>query len=266
MSFASQGYLSPDLAGWIVKHRSENSVCFGLADRLNRVCQSVMLACSVPDNDQWALVTLLLFARALSSFQGGVLMVERGMTIEALTLARSGLESSFYLAALARNPTLIERMISSDAKHKRQTVRWLTSPAAASAGLPPEQVQQLCDLLKKPVPSAPPLTIQAAAQEAEMSEVYETVYRDLCDRAAHPSLTSLVRHITHNSADKIDSLRFRPDGTDTQGIILALAAVLPVVIGVGKIFPIADESTSELNACWELYRQLMSADGTWARS
>src|SRR5690348_6870667 len=98
MTFASEGYLWPGLSEWITKHRSENAIHFELADRLNRVCLRALTACSVPDSDKMMVVTLLL-ARALSSYQGGLLMVERGMSTEALTLARSCLESSFYLAA-----------------------------------------------------------------------------------------------------------------------------------------------------------------------
>lgn len=263
MSLASEGYLSSDIAGWIAKHRSENPLHFGLADRLNRVCQRVMLACWVPDNDNQRLVALLLLARALSSFQGGVLMIERGMSIEALTLARSCLESSFFLAALVRNPAaLIERMISSDAKQKRKTATWLSSPAAALAELPPEQVQKLLGLLTQPAPSTPELTIQWAAREAEMLEIYETIYRDFCDRAAHPSLNSLHRHVTKDADDKIDGLRYGPEMTETRGAILALiTAIQPAIYGTTKIFAIEDECSVELNVCFEIYRQLISAAG-----
>lgn len=97
MSLESEGYLSPDVGSWIAKHRSQHPEPFGLADRMNRTAQRAMMGCSVPDNDNRALLVVLLFARGLSSFQGGVLMMERGMSVEALTLARSRLETSFYL-------------------------------------------------------------------------------------------------------------------------------------------------------------------------
>ena len=98
-----------------------------------------MLACSVPDYDNRALVVLLLFARGISSFQGAVLMIERGMSVEALTLARSCPETSFYLAAIVRNPAAIEGMIGSDARQKRKIARWLTGAGAAAAELPQEK-------------------------------------------------------------------------------------------------------------------------------
>src|ERR1700751_1364751 len=62
MSLESDGYLSPDMGNWISKHRGLNAECFSLADRMNRACQHAMLACSVPDNDNRALLVLLLFA------------------------------------------------------------------------------------------------------------------------------------------------------------------------------------------------------------
>ena len=60
-------------------------------------------------------------------------MIERGMSVEALTLSRSCLESSFYLGAVAHSPDFIERLISSDTAHKRKVATWLTNPAAAVA-------------------------------------------------------------------------------------------------------------------------------------
>jgi hypothetical protein len=44
MSLASDGYLSPDVGGWIAKHRAQCVEWFALAGRLNRVCQHAMLA------------------------------------------------------------------------------------------------------------------------------------------------------------------------------------------------------------------------------
>jgi len=261
MSFASEGFLWPGLSEWITKHRSENPLHFELADRFNRVCLRALTACSVPDSDNLRLVVSLLFARALSSFQGGLLMVERGMSTEALTLARSCLESSFYLAATVRNPACIDRMISSDTKHKRGTIRWLKSPAAAIAEFPPEQVHELINQLERAAPSEEePLQIWWAAEQAEMSEIYETFYRDLCNRAAHPSLSSLQRHMTRNADNEIDGLSFAPEKTETRNIILGLITALhPAVDGAGKVFPMTDECSRELNACWETYVQLNRA-------
>jgi hypothetical protein len=241
MSLASDGYLSPDVASWIAKHRAEHAKWFNLADRLNRICQRVMLAAVVPDGDNRALLVMLFFARALSSFQGAVLMIERGMSVEALTLSRSCLESSFYLGAVAHSPDFIERLISSDTAHKRKVATWLTNPAAAVAELSADQLEKLRGFLvnlKAAPAKAAPVTIKSAADTAGLSDIYETVYRDLSDRAAHPSLNSLLRHISLDAHGNAIGLRFGPETTGVGETILAMTtALFYAVTGMGSVFP-----------------------------
>jgi hypothetical protein len=80
MSLQTDGYLSPDITKWISKHCAEHAAGFALADRLSRVAQQVMLGAEVPKGDNRALLILLFFARTLSSFQGALLLAERGLT------------------------------------------------------------------------------------------------------------------------------------------------------------------------------------------
>ena len=261
MSLASDGYLSPDVASWIAKHRAEHAKWFNLADRLNRICQRVMLAAVVPDGDNRALLVLLFFARALSSFQGAVLMIERGMSVEALTLSRSCLESSFYLGAVAHSPDFIERLISSDTAHKRKVATWLTNPAAAVAELSADQLEKLRGFLvnlKAAPAKAAPVTIKSAADTAGLSDIYETVYRDLSDRAAHPSLNSLLRHISLDAHGNAIGLRFGPETTGVGETILAMTtALFYAVTGMGSVFPHGGECGPEIDACWEVHKRLM---------
>lgn len=260
MSLQADGYLSPDIAEWITNQRSQNSKSFSVAHRMNRACQRAMMACEVPDNDNRALLVLLLFARCVSSFQGGILMIERGMSVEALTLARSCLETSFYLVAIARDPATIDGMIGSDAKHKRKMARWLTGPAAAAAELPPEQMDKLRRFLLSAA-NGPSPTIADVACAAGPSEIYETVYRDLCDRAAHPSLNSLLRHVTQDRNGNIVGLRFGPETADARNVILAtVTALFPATHGLSEVFPISADCTSEFNACWKVYTILLAGE------
>ncbi len=260
MSLASDGYLSPDVSRWIAKHRAEHGEWFALADRLNRVCQRAMLAAQVPDEDNRALMVILFFARALSSYQGAVLMIERGMSAEALTLARSCLESSFYLAAVSKDQSFIDRLISSDIAHKRKVANWLTSPAAAVTELSADQLDKLrgfVDQVKAAPPKAPPITIKAAADSAGLSEIYETLYRDLSDRAAHPSLNALLRHISLDKQGNAVGLCFGPEADGIEDTIFAMTtAMFYAIIGLGGIFSHSEEGAAEIDACWEVHKQL----------
>jgi hypothetical protein len=262
MSLQTDGYLSPDLAKWITKHRTEHTSAFALVDRLSRVAQEVMLGAEVPKGDNRALLILLFFARSLSSFQGAVLLAERGMTVEAQTLARSCLESAFFLAAAAADADFADRLVSSDAAHKKEVVRWLTSPEAAVTELPPEQLDRLrgfLDNLKNAAPRATPLSIKQAADVAHLSDIYETVYRDLSDRAAHPSLNSLLRHIEVDDHGNAVTLRFGPETKDLPETIIAMTTALFYgIVGMRTAFP-QDVWRAEIDACWETHKLLIGA-------
>jgi hypothetical protein len=85
-----EGFLSPVISEWIKQHRLANQGWFSLADDLNRVAMRLMPSLIVPPEDDNVFLAVLLFLRGLSSFQGAVLLAERGMTQDARN-ARSGL-------------------------------------------------------------------------------------------------------------------------------------------------------------------------------
>ncbi len=224
-----------------------------------------MLGAEVPKGDNRALLILLFFARALSSFQGALLLAERGMTVEALTLARSCLESAFFLGATAADTGFAERLVSSDAAHKKKVARWLTSPEAAVTELAPEQIDKLRGFLanlKDAATPAAPLPIKQAADAAQLSDIYETVYRDLSDRAAHPSLNSLLRHIEVDDHGNAVALRFGPETNDLPETILAMTTALFYgIVGMGSAFA-QDAWGAEIDACWEIHKELIGESET----
>jgi Family of unknown function (DUF5677) len=120
MSIDEQGFLSPEVAAWINKHRSENQAWFSLAMGLNSVAQQELLLLKVLSEDKSAFLAALLFMRGLSSFQAVILLVERGMTQDARTITRSCFESLFCLAALGNDPSFLEKFEKSGVRGKKK--------------------------------------------------------------------------------------------------------------------------------------------------
>jgi hypothetical protein len=100
-----QGFLSPEIAPWIGRHRTENRAWFSLAMDLNSLAHQELLLLEAPLEDNKALLAALLFARSLSSFQAAILLAERGMTQDARTITRSCFESVFCFGALRNDPS-----------------------------------------------------------------------------------------------------------------------------------------------------------------
>jgi hypothetical protein len=80
LTIDEQGFLSPEIAAWIGKHRAENRAWFSLAMDLNSVAQQELLLLEIRLEDNKAVLAALLFVRGLSSFQAAILLAERGMT------------------------------------------------------------------------------------------------------------------------------------------------------------------------------------------
>lgn len=96
MSIDKYGFLSPDMANWKKKHRADNATWFSFAEKLNSTGQNILGGLSIVNEENGKnndLLTMLLFTRVLSNFQGTVLMAEHGMVVEARSLARNCLES-----------------------------------------------------------------------------------------------------------------------------------------------------------------------------
>lgn len=101
------------------------------------------------------------------------------------------------------------------------------------------------------------MSIKFAADTAQLSEAYETIYRDLSDRAAHPSLNSLLRHIEIDNQGNAVALRFGPQAKDLRhGILAMTTALFYGIVGMSSAFP-QDASRVEINACWEIHKTLV---------
>lgn len=107
------------------------------------------------------------------------------------------------------------------------------------------------------------MTIKLAAETAGLLDIYETFYRDLSDRAAHPSLNSLLRHISLDTDGNVVGLRFGPEATDIGDTIFAMTtAMFNAVTFLGSTFTHSDDGAVEIDACWEDYKCIGAALGT----
>lgn len=100
--------------------------------------------------------------------------------------------------------------------------------------------------------------MQQVAQKAKMGDIYEVLYRDLSNGAAHPSMDSLRRHIEEDEAGNLIGLRSGPDAKDIRETIIAMTTAMFCAVSGLNTFPNA-ECESELTACWGLHTQLIDA-------
>jgi hypothetical protein len=194
------GFISPEVTHWIEKHRADNAAWFSFAERLNRIGQSLLhgLTVSNDDGQQSRFLAMLLFTRSLSNFQGVILMAERGMIVEARTLARSCLESTFCLAAMVcgkedfadefRRATLQSRKARANFVLKEPDRLQFTDMESV------DRLRSYAEELNKYPENLTSLNFEQLSVRVGLADMY-LFYRQLSADAAHPSIEALSRYV-----------------------------------------------------------------------
>jgi hypothetical protein len=122
-SMMTDGFLSDDISDRIREMRSKCVAWFAHATNVNRLAQRIVTTrINIHTKDAFSdnrVLALLLMYRALSNFQGTILMAERGMIVEARTLARSCVESTLCLAGVKADPDFWRALLRDDLASKK---------------------------------------------------------------------------------------------------------------------------------------------------
>mgnify|MGYP000449768783 CR=1 FL=1 len=173
-------------------------------------------------------MALLLLHRSCAQLQGAVLMAERGMDVEARTLARGLLENTLLMAALHDNPDKARAVMIEDAAaaKKGQAKTILRSGMSADAAM----LQDVVDSIG----SVSNLNISKLAELGPLGHLY-LLYRVMSDDAVHPSGKSLQRHM--RMADDGESWNgYLVGPEDPERIADTLDRILMIGIALGVAF------------------------------
>ena len=259
MTIDKLGFLSPDISAWIKKHRIENQSWFALIDKLNILGNRELAQLKVPSTDNIAFIAACLFIRGLSNFQGAIILAERGMTLEGRILVRSCFENVFFIGALLKEPKFIDCLNQDDASRRKKMADKLKNLPKDSSGLEKshfDKLDRFLEELDKSGRETKNLQIANAAKIAGMLECYDTIYCGLSNDAAHPSLTSLNRHIAADANNVIAGLHLGPQVDDIEDTIgIACAAVLQLIVAIRAILYSGD-ANKELEEVFTEYQRL----------
>jgi hypothetical protein len=149
-----------------------------------------------------------LYARALTLFEGALLLIENDRQLDFRVQSRGVIEATMYLIALDRNPAFVTRMKDDDFKN-RQSRAALHLGAKKFNGA--EDVrQQLEEFVAQGLQGAKAIQLGALLEGSEFDRLYRS-YRDISGDAAHVSLTALNRHYVENPTDGSATLIINPE-------------------------------------------------------
>jgi hypothetical protein len=229
MSFKDSGFLSAETP-WASRIRQQHEPWFALTSKINTFAMAVLLR-EVPKIPE-ELYVATLYARAVTMFQGAVLLAGLGMGAESRTLVRGCAETAIALGCTRRNKTFLEQLDDDHDRHKITMANELLNLPGDDPNISPAQRDDLRRLLSELAaryqhPRPRRINWASSSSAAAMTDLYLTVYRKTSGDAAHVTLQALDRHVASNENGDIVGFRFDPfpaDTVDTMGS--AIAAIL----------------------------------------
>ena len=229
--FGRHGFLAPVIDLISHNNRVIHNDWFELARDTNACLQAIALKAMEEHvgaiGDKNVLSTLLLL-RSLGLLQGSIMMLEKGMLVEARILMRAMLETSFCLGAIHDDADAFVAQFKSD---HRKSSRQQAEAAISCGALDPasDQFQALTKTIE---------TISKSEQLMRMTDIGKTgplarsvlLYKIMSNDSAHNSVTSVLNHFDH------DKGQFSLGPAENDKIELNLDNLVLIATGIGVGF------------------------------
>lgn len=239
-----EGFLSSGMVDWTLDTRMAAASWFFLVTEINKGAMSILVGLRPKKNSEEQLIAAALYGRAVQSFQGAIILAERGMLADANTLTRSVVETAIFICGIACVEGFLSRMASSNKAHYFGMAKALVGQLEQgdeAARKDAEEVRLLLQSIEEGKFKISDIKLRNLASEVGMDPLYEFMYREISGNSAHPSLSSAERHIERDSNGNVEGLCFKPVRIGMKKTIsLAITALLGATHAIGQAFESAN--------------------------
>lgn len=220
--FTDIGFLSPDMQPIIDDIRKLHATWFVFAEDVNRTGQRI-LADFKPSGSVLLrdVVGIVLLIRTLSNFQGVILMAERGMAVEAGTLARCCFENALFIGVLQKEgDAFLKEMQMASQYSDKAMARWVVQIPARLNSAPvgsKRRLEEKVNEIAQQIPGFEPSKFKALASRAGLDDAY-IHYSVLSRDAAHPSAHSIDRYLVQGRDKSLQSIHWGAYAHDSDEI------------------------------------------------
>ncbi|MPV69272.1 DUF5677 domain-containing protein [Burkholderia pyrrocinia] len=201
-AIAAKGFLSPEIDSARLQLRSELATLFADAEAVSDRITASLFAADVSHYGEHEISALSFWLRCLGVCQGGLLLAERGMAAEGLTLLRSGFEFLFFGAASLADPSVFKSLTNGHDFERRKQAREMIREGRDGGHLTEEQIALLGGVEDDVDNPKAGLSAFDAAKIAGLGFLYASAYR---------GLSMMASHATMAGADSV--LEGQPDGS-----------------------------------------------------
>lgn len=186
---------------------------FAFAKKLREICISLLPASEIPMaaslEEAAELYATLLFCRTITNYKGTLILLEEGLIIESQTLQRSCFENSLWLRRLATEGVSFAKDINDDGYFNEANF----AKILMSNSTDKETISFLQGHIRLGIGSK---RINHKMSRAEGEKEDYAMFRHLSLSAAHPSVTSLLRHFVSDSESGTRVLSVETDASDRE--------------------------------------------------
>ena len=244
-SMEKSGFLSEQISQWIEKHRGENRQWFKLCANINEFSHSTMFNMTIHNKHLPEIIVASLYARAMSNFQGIILMAERGMINEAKALLRCLLECMFAIVAIDKDKKIVNQFVLDDLlqrmdylkAYKRNRGKGIPHHEGAPSM---EEIDNLLKDIKNQIERnhVKKFTRRDLAEKAGMVTTYDSAYK-LLSGTIHVNARDLEQYLDINEAGEIKRILWGPDVQEIDFILFTAAeSMMSVLVAISRIFSI----------------------------
>jgi hypothetical protein len=166
---------------------------YDFAERLRAIAMRMLETLEKPVEDEPKIFAITLLARTISNFGAAMNLHESNQIMEARILVRCCWENAFYLAGVAsRGAKFVKAMKDEDTASRRARGDLMFKIKLVKADT--EDGKQFGAFLKTLAKGSRSLDVKRVADMGAISRGY-IFYAQVSDDAAHPTITSLRRHV-----------------------------------------------------------------------
>lgn len=252
-SIDEAGYLSEQINEWIEKHRKENLSWFDLCEKINKFSHNTMFTIGVDNKCLSELIAAPLYVRAISNFQGVIIMAERGMANEARSLSRCLLENMFAIVAIEKDKNTASRIASNFLFQRKGYLKVLKRKKDGGGTHENEpSIEEIDRLLQEnenkiQKNNVKEIKMRELAEKARLVTIYDSAYK-LLSEAIHVNVHDLEQYLDFNETGEVKKILWGPDIGELDLILFTVSeSMLHVLAAISKIFILSfDESWKEI--------------------
>jgi len=249
--FAEVGFLSDELAGWTVQTRKNFKAAFDIAERINELAMRMLFDLPAEEITDAHLFANLCFGRALQSFQGVLLLAERGALVDARALLRSCTESVIAISALRADPSMPQLLREEHDLHRLKLANALLNGDQALSAKAANEQRLIIEEIKTQYGERGPRRInwEAKAKDGGTASLYTIAYRQASTDGVHLTLSSLGHYFADAVGEALPTLRFYPDSSNLDSTLFDACSAMLHALGVVTDWFGLPEHHEELRAC-----------------